>query len=112
MIVIYLGGVQDLVAYASMQQTGVSLLGDFNVKYGNGDNTDARDFAALLEDSNLILMVSSATHIKRNILNLDIVTATDSVISGVFVDTLLTDHHAIVCHLNLPKPPPVQKQIT
>ena len=101
-----------LVAHASMQQAGLALLGDFNVKYGNGDNKDARDFAALLEDSNLIQLVSSATHIKGNILDLVIAPATDSVISDVSVGALLTDHHAIVCHLNLPKPRPVQKQIT
>ena len=50
-----------------MQQAGLALLGDFNVKYGNGDNKDARDFTALLEDSNLIELVSSATHVKGNI---------------------------------------------
>ena len=80
--------------------------------YGNGDNKDARDFAALLEDSNLMQMVSSATHIKGNIIDLVIAPATDTMISDVSVDALLTDHHAIVCHLNLPKPQPVQKQIT
>ena len=103
---------RDLVAHASMQQAGLALLGNFNVKYGNGDNKDARDFAALLEDSNLIQLVSSATHIKGNILGLVIAPTTDSVISDVSVDALLTDYHAIVCHLNLPKPRPVQKQIT
>ena len=46
---------RDLVAYACMQQAGLALLGDFNVKYGNGDNKDARDFTALLEDSNRVL---------------------------------------------------------
>ena len=59
------------------------------MKYGNGDNKDARDFAALLEDSNLIQLVSSATHIKGNILDLVIAPATDSVISDVSVDALL-----------------------
>ena len=103
---------RDLVAYACMQQAGLALLGDFNVKYGNGDNKDPHDFTALLEDSNLIQLVSSATHIKGNILDLVIAPATDSVISDVSVDALLTDHHAIVCQLKLPKPRPVQKQIT
>ena len=61
---------RDRVAYACMQQPGLALLRDFNVKYGNGDNKDARDFTALLEDSNLIELVSCATHIKGNIIDL------------------------------------------
>ena len=56
---------RDLVAYACMQQAGLALLGDFNVKYGNGENKDARDFTALLVDSNLIQLVSSAIALSR-----------------------------------------------
>ena len=77
-----------------------------------GDNEDARDFTALLDDSNLIQLVSSAAHVKGNILDLVIAAATDSVISDVSVGALLTDHHAIVCQLKLPNPRHVQKQIT
>ena len=64
------------------------------------------------KDSILIQLVSSAMHIKGNIVDLVIAPATDSVISDVSVGALLTDHHAIVCQLKLPKPRPVQKQIT
>ena len=91
--------------------TGLIILGDFNVHYGNGDDKDARDLAAILNDINLQQLVTSSTHCRGNILDLVISPVTGSVLTDVSVESLLTDHHVIMCKLVSSKPRSVQKEI-
>ena len=104
-------GGRDLIICATAKQAGLTILGDFNVPYGKANNKDAGDLATLISDSNLKQHVLSATHVRGNTLDLIITPVISSVITDVTVDSLLSDHHAILCRLKLPKPRPARKQI-
>ena len=67
--------------------------------------------AAVLNDTNLQQHVTSATHYRDNILDLVITPVTDSIVTDVSVESLLTDHHIIVCKLVSNKPRPIRKEI-
>ena len=75
------------------------VLGNSNVHYGNDDDKDARDLVAILSDINLQQQVISPTHCRGNILDLVISPVTGSVPTDVSVESLLTDHYAIICKL-------------
>ena len=109
---LFLQELGDLIIYATVKQAGLAILGDFNVPYGKANNKDAGDLATLISDSNLKQHVLSATHVRGNTLDLIITPAMASVITHVTVESLLSDHHVIVCRLKLPKPRPARKQIT
>ena len=99
-----------LSLYATAEQAGLAILGDFNVPYGKANNKDAGDLATLISDSNLKQHVLSATRVRGNTLDL-ITPVMASLITDVTVDSLLSDHHVILCRLKLPKPRPTRKQI-
>ena len=101
----------DLIIYTTAKQSGLAILGDFNVPYGKANNKDAGDLATLISDSHQKQNVLSATHVRGNTLDLIITAVVSSVITDVTVDSLLSDHHVILCRLPLPKPRPVRKQI-
>ena len=99
--------------YATAKQAGLAILGYFNVPYGKANNKDAGDLATLISDSNLKQHVLSVTHVRGNTLDLLIKSPVmASVITDMTVESLLSDHHVIVCRLKLPKPRPARKQIT
>ena len=72
---------------------------------------NASDLTAILNDTNLQQHVKSATHYRYNILDLVITPVTGSVLTDVSVESLLTDHHIIVCKLVSNKPRPIRKEI-
>ena len=92
------------------KKTGLIILGDFNVHYETDGDNDARDLAAILNDINL-QHVTSSTHCRCIILNLVIPPVTGSVLTDVSVESLLTDHHVIMCKLVSAKLRPVRKEI-
>ena len=61
------------------------ILVDFNVHYGNVDDKNTSDFAAILNDTNLQQHVKSATHYRDNILDIVITPVTGSVVTDVSV---------------------------
>ena len=61
------------------------ILVDFNVHYGNVDDKNTSDFAAILNDTNLQQHVKSATHYRDNILDSVITPVTGSVVTDVSV---------------------------
>ena len=108
---LFLDEFSHLPEHVSIKQTGLLILGDFNVHYGNVDDKNASDLAAILNDTNLQQHVKSATHYRDNILDLVITPVTGSVLTDVSVESLLTDHHIIVCKLVSNKPRPIRKEI-
>ena len=108
---IFLDEFSHLLEYVSIKQTGLIILGDFNVHYGNVDDKNASDLAAILNDTNLQQHMKSATHYRDNILDRVITPVTGSVLTDVSVESLLTDHHIIVCKLVSNKPRPIRKEI-
>ena len=108
---IFMDEFSHLLEHVSIKQTGLMILGNFNVHYGNVDDKNASDLAAILNDTNLQQHVKSATHYRDNILDLVITPVTGSVLTDVSVESLLTDHHVIVCKLASNKPRPIRKEI-
>ena len=96
-----------LLEHVSNKQTGLIILGD----YGNVDDKNASDLAAILHDTNLQQYVKSATQYRDNILDLVITPVTGSVLADVSGESLLTDHHVIVCKLVSHIPRPIRKEI-
>ena len=86
-----------LLEHVSIKQTGLVILGYFNVHFGNVDDKNASDLAAILNDTNLQQHVPSATHYRDTILDLVITPMTGCVVTEVYVESLMTDHHIIVC---------------
>ena len=93
------------------KKSGLIILGDFNVHYGNDDDKDARDLAAIISDINLHQHVTSPTHCRGNILDLVISPVTGSVLTDVSVESLLTNLHVIIRKLFSAKLRPVRKEI-
>ena len=57
------------------------------------------------------LPAALAIHCRDNILDFVITPVTGSVLTDVSVESLLTDHHIIVCKLVSNKPRPIRKEI-
>ena len=104
---LFLDEFSHLLEHVSIKQTGLIILGDFNVHYGNVDDKNASDLAAILNDTNLQQPLKSATHSRDNILDL----VTGSVLTDVSVESLLTDDHIIVCNLVSNKRRPIRNEI-
>ena len=86
---------RELIEHVCSQKSGLVILGDFNVHYGSSGDNDACMLADILHSTNFQQHVSSATHCRGNILDLVITPSTNSVITDVSVESLMTDHK---CH--------------
>ena len=91
-------------------KSGIIILGDFNVPYGDVDDAHARALRDIPSDANLRQNVTDATHNRGNILDLIITSTSSSPITRVSVDDLVTDHYASMCHLVTTKPRPPRKK--
>ena len=65
----------------------------------------------VLSDANLRQNVTDATNNRRNVLDLVITASSSSLVTGVSVDNLVTDHFAVICDLATIKPRPPRKTI-
>ena len=93
-------------------KSGIIILGDFNVLYGDVDDAHTRALRDILSDANLRQNVTEATHNRGNILDVIITSTSSSPITRASVDDLVTNHYAIICHLVTTKPRPARKNIT
>ena len=66
--------------------------------------------ADILHSTNFQKHVSSATHCRGNIPDLVITPSTNSVITDVSVESLMTDHHAITCGMVCTKLRPLREK--
>ena len=92
----------NLVVLFLAQLTGLIILGDFNIHYGNAGNKYSHDFCDLLHSTNLQQHVHDPTQTIGNILDLVISPSSASVVTSVEVGSLLTEHHAVHCLLQAP----------
>ena len=102
----------NLLEFLTAQLTGIIILADFNIHYGKAGNKDSNDFFDLLHATNLQQHVRRPTHTIGNILDLVITPSSGSVVTSATVGSLLTDHHAVHCLLQAPKPDRTKKQIS
>ena len=93
-------------------KSGIIILWDFNIPYGNADDAHARALRDILSDANMRQNVTDATHNRGNILDIIITSTSSSPITRVSIDDLVTDHYAIICNLVTTKPRPPRKDIT
>ena len=108
---IFLTEFRDLIERVAME-SGIIILGDFNVAYGDNNDAHARALHDILSDANLRQNVTDATHQQGNVLDLVITASSSSPITQTSVDALITDHFAILCDLVPIKPRPLRKHIT
>ena len=109
--VIFLTEFRDLVERVAME-SGIIILGDFNVAYGDNNDAHARALRDILSDASLRQNVTDATHQQGNVLDLVITASSSSPITQTSVDAFITDHFAILCDIVLIKPRPLRKHIT
>ena len=93
-------------------KSGIIIVGDFNVRYGDDSDPHARALRDVLSDANLRQNVTDATHNRGNVLDLVITASSSSLVTGVSVNNLVTDHFAVICDLATTKPRPPRKTIT
>jgi hypothetical protein len=79
------------------------LMGDFNFHWDNVNKHSAVKLKDMLVSANLIQHVVGPTHISGHTLDLVISREHDAEFVTVKVDSLVTDHHAIHCDLDLEK---------
>ena len=70
-------------------KSGIIILGDFNVPYGDVDDAHARALRDILPDANLRQNVTDATHNRGNILDLIITSTSSSPITRYLLTILL-----------------------
>ena len=93
-------------------KSGIIIVGDFNVRYGDDSDPHARALRDVLSDASLRQNVTDATHNRGNVLDLVITACSSSLVTGVSVNNLVTDHFAVICDLATTKPRPPRKTIT
>ena len=91
-------------------ESGMIILGDFNVGYGDNNYAHARALHDILSDANLRQSVTDATHQQCNVLDFVITASSSSPTAQTSVDALITDHFAILG--DIIKPRPLRKHIT
>ena len=85
--------------------TETIVCGDFSTRYKDSTCTDAINLADLLDTSGFVQHVSGATHERGSILDLIVTAKTSNLLTTpVSPTTLLTDHCALECDLNVVKP--------
>ena len=101
----FLDDVSKVLLIAAAHPTETIVCGDFNTRYKDSTCTDAINLADLLDTSGFVQHVSGATHERGNTLDLIITAKTSSLLATpVSPTTLLTDHYALECDLNVEKP--------
>ena len=99
--------VSKVLLIAAAHSTETIVCGDFNTRYEDSTCTDAINLADLLDTSNGVQHVSSATHDEHgNILDLIITAKTYNLLSISISPscTLLTDPYVLECGVNVVKP--------
>ena len=103
----------SLLELVTVNDNAQLLVGDFNIHVDDIRNKDAMNFVEMLESAGLQQHVTVATHQAGHILDLIISRKIDNLVNSVDkVSGLPSDHHALICPLNLGRPPPEKKLIT
>ena len=79
--------------------------------YGDNRTCNTSNFTELFQEADFRQHVREPTHFGGHILDLVITRNSQTVISSTSVETLLTDHHIIRCHLVTGKPTRPSRQI-
>ena len=89
------------------------MVGDFNFHMDNSSDFNARKLASLLESMDLHQYVTGPTHQNGHTLDLLIPRVSDNIVlaSSVATADFISDHCAIVCHLQVPTPKPTKRFI-
>ncbi len=86
----------------------VLIVGDFNVHVDLPTKHDASCLLTTLATTGLVQHVSGPTHKHGHTLDLVISRDSENLITDCKIDSRLSDHNVIVCHLNLLKPKPAK----
>ena len=88
------------------------IVGDLNVHWDEKNATETRDFETLLSSFNLQQSVEESTHRHGHILDWVISRPQDNLVKSCSVDSMISDHHAVVVHLECSRPHPQKKSKT
>ena len=102
----------DLLSKQVDSSASLLIVGDFNIHWDKPDHRDTRLLRDTLESQGFKQHVSSPTHQEGHTIDLVITRTSDTVLGGVQVTSLISDHHIVRCTLKLEKPPKVRKVFT
>ena len=89
------------------------ICGDCNIHMDDGLNTNTNNFKDLLTSVGLMQNVCNSTHKRGHILDLLITRVDEELLSSLnFINNTSSDHAAITCKLELPRPLPSKRVIT
>jgi len=98
---------EDLVVYPGH----LIIMGDFNFHWDVPSDTYTRRLMGLFESLDLVQHVSEPTHISGHTIDYVITKNSETILRSVSVSSLISDHHAVHCSLDLKKPHHMKKQI-
>ena len=87
------------------------IIGDINIHWNDKSNLERRQLADVLNMYSLNQHISQPTHIKGHTLDLVITRNNDSPVIEAEVDSLFSDHHALLCKIKIAKLPPQKETI-
>ena len=102
----------DCTATLLTSQCKLLIVGDFNIHWDNSSNSETQKFRDILNSFGLTQMVQDGTHTNGHILDYVITRSCDSLVKSVEVSSLLSDHAALHCVLNISKPAPSRRTIS
>ena len=87
------------------------IVGDINIHWDDMKNSERKKLVELLENYDLSQHIEQPTHVHGHTIDMVITRNCDNLLRNVSVDSLISDHHAILAELMCSKPPPVSKTI-
>jgi exonuclease III len=89
------------------------ICGDFNFHMDNSANADANSFNDLLSSAGLKQNIVVSTHKRGHILDLLISRADEELLHSIeVINNTLSDHAAIKCKIEIPRPLPCKREFT
>ena len=87
------------------------VLGDFNFHMDIPSDPDTKKLQSILKDTGLEQQVHEPMHILGHTLDLIITRKSDTLVSNIKVDMLISDHFTILFDTHMQKPPPERKRL-
>ena len=87
------------------------IVGDFNIHWDDLENQERIKLADLLDMFGLEQHISQTTHSKGHILYFIVSRQSENVLQDARVDSLFSDHYALLCSLQIIRPPPQKERI-
>ena len=84
------------------------IIGDINIHWNDQSNSERKKLSDLLDMYNLCQHIDKPTHSKGHTIDLVITRSNESIVTEAEVGSLISDHHTLLCKIQIAKPPPTE----